>query len=117
MSESQPSKLCSACGQYMPKEDQDLNGYHKPSICDANEEGCQLCGNTIDDISTALIVLPWGLTCAICLKDMEDSAKKSRPTAQEIVENNKKIIQDNNLKSWQEIHNHTIKTRLENKGE
>lgn len=31
-------------------------------------ESCQLCGKTIKDINTASIVLPWGLTCACCLK-------------------------------------------------
>ena len=110
-------KLCNACGQYVALKDQDIDGFHKPSLCDANEEGCQLCGNTIEDINTALIVLPWGLTCAVCLKDMEDSAIKTRPTVEEIVENNRKIIAANGLKSWEDIHAHTIKTRLENKGE
>jgi hypothetical protein len=38
-----------------------------------------------------------------------------RLTAQEIIENNKRIIQENNLKNWQEIHAFTLKTRLENK--
>ena len=38
-----------------------------------------------------------------------------RLTAQEIIENNKRIIQENNLKNWQEIHDFTLKTRLENK--
>ena len=38
-------------------------------------------------------------------------------TAQEIVENNKKIIAENDLKSWEEIHAFTLKQRLENKGE
>jgi hypothetical protein len=33
-------------------------------------EGCQLCGKAIEDITTAAIVLPWGLTCANCLKDI-----------------------------------------------
>ena len=40
-----------------------------------------------------------------------------RLTAQEIIENNKKIIAENNLKNWQEIHDYTLVTRLENKGE
>jgi len=40
-----------------------------------------------------------------------------RLTAQEIIENNKRIIAENNLKSWREIHNYTITARLENKGE
>jgi hypothetical protein len=40
-----------------------------------------------------------------------------RLTAQEIIENNKRIIKENNLKNWQEIHNYTLTTRLENKGE
>ena len=111
------SKLCNACGQYISKQEQDVNGYHMPSLCDANDEGCQLCGNTIKDISTALIVLPWGLTCAICLKDMEDSTIKTRPTVEEIIENNRKMIAENGLKSWEDIHAHTIKTRLESKGE
>ena len=38
-------------------------------------------------------------------------------TANEIIENNKRIIAENNLKSWEEIHAFTLKTRLENKGE
>lgn len=38
-----------------------------------------------------------------------------RLTPQEIIENNKRIIAENNLKSWKEIHEYTLKTRLENK--
>ncbi len=38
-----------------------------------------------------------------------------RLSAQQIIENNKKIIEENNLKSWQDIHNFTLKTRLANK--
>lgn len=38
-----------------------------------------------------------------------------RLTAQEIIENNKRIIAENNLKSWKEIHAYTITARLENK--
>jgi hypothetical protein len=38
-----------------------------------------------------------------------------RLTPNEIVENNKKIIAENKLTSWQDIHNYTIKARLENK--
>lgn len=34
-------------------------------------------------------------------------------TPQQIIENNKKIIEENNLKSWQEIHDYTLKIRLE----
>jgi hypothetical protein len=37
-------------------------------------------------------------------------------TASEIVENNKRIIAENNLQNWQEIHNFTLRQRLENKG-
>jgi hypothetical protein len=37
-------------------------------------------------------------------------------TPAEIIENNKKIIAENNLKSWQEIHSFTLNARLENKG-
>lgn len=33
----------------------------------------------------------------------------------QIIENNLRIIADNDLKSWQDIHDYTIKTRLENK--
>ena len=40
-----------------------------------------------------------------------------RMTAQEIIENNQRIIIENNLMTWQEIHDYTLKTRLENKGE
>ena len=36
-------------------------------------------------------------------------------TAQEIIENNKKIIAENNLKNLQDIVNYTLKIRLENK--
>lgn len=36
-------------------------------------------------------------------------------TAQEIIENNKKIIAENNLKTLQDIIDYTLKTRLENK--
>jgi len=38
-----------------------------------------------------------------------------RLTPQEIIESNRKIIEDNNLKSWQDIHNFTLNTRLANK--
>ena len=38
-----------------------------------------------------------------------------RITAQEIIENNKRIIAENKLSTWQEIHDYTLKIRLENK--
>jgi hypothetical protein len=38
-----------------------------------------------------------------------------RLTPAQIIENNKKIIEENNLKTWEEIHAFTLKTRLENK--
>ena len=38
-----------------------------------------------------------------------------RLTPAEIIENNKKIIAENNLKSWKDIHAYTLKTRLANK--
>jgi hypothetical protein len=38
-----------------------------------------------------------------------------RLTAQEIIENNKRIIAENKLSTWQEIHDYTLKIRLENK--
>ena len=38
-----------------------------------------------------------------------------RLTVEQIIENNKRIVEDNNLKNWQEIHAFTLKTRLENK--
>jgi hypothetical protein len=41
----------------------------------------------------------------------------SKLTISEIIENNKKIISENSLKTWQEIHAFTLKNRLENKGE
>jgi len=37
-----------------------------------------------------------------------------RLTAQEIIENNKRIIKENNLKNWQEIHNYTLNNRVNN---
>lgn len=40
------------------------------------------------------------------------SKEMKRLTAQEIIENNKKFIEENNLKSWQEIHAKTIELRL-----
>jgi hypothetical protein len=40
-----------------------------------------------------------------------------RLTAQEIIENNKRIIKENNLKNWQEVHDYTLTARLEKKGE
>ena len=39
----------------------------------------------------------------------------SRLTPSEIIENNKKIIEENKLTTWNEIHAFTLKTRLENK--
>jgi hypothetical protein len=45
-----------------------------------------------------------------------DTNPMNKPlTASEIIENNRKIISENNLTSWQEIHAFTIKQRLENK--
>jgi hypothetical protein len=38
-----------------------------------------------------------------------------RLTPAQIIENNKRIIEENNLKTWEEIHAFTLKTRLENK--
>jgi hypothetical protein len=38
-----------------------------------------------------------------------------RLSIEEMIENNKRIILENNLKSWQDIHNYTLKTRLANK--
>ncbi len=38
-----------------------------------------------------------------------------RLTVEQVIENNKRIVKDNNLKNWQEIHAFTLKTRLENK--
>lgn len=38
-----------------------------------------------------------------------------RLSAQQIIENNQKIITENNLKSWEDIHNFTLKTRLASK--
>lgn len=39
-----------------------------------------------------------------------------RLTAQEIIENNKRFIEENNLKSWEEIHTKVIELRLATKG-
>jgi len=36
---------------------------------------CNLCGNEITDIFTAGVVLPWGDTCAECLKEIYGEAK------------------------------------------
>ena len=38
-----------------------------------------------------------------------------RKTAQEIIEANQKIIADNNLKSWNEIHKYVLEQRLNSK--
>jgi|SanBayMetagenome_1026888.scaffolds.fasta_scaffold20152_2 hypothetical protein len=38
-----------------------------------------------------------------------------RLTVEQVIENNKRIIEENNLKTWDEIHAFTLKTRLENK--
>jgi hypothetical protein len=40
-----------------------------------------------------------------------------RLTPSEIIENNKRIIAENNLKNLNDINAYTLKTRLENKGE
>jgi len=40
-----------------------------------------------------------------------------RLTPSEIIENNKRIIKENNLKNLNDIVNYTLKIRLENKGE
>lgn len=31
-------QLCGACGQFMPPVHQDVNGFHLPELCDANDE-------------------------------------------------------------------------------
>jgi hypothetical protein len=38
-----------------------------------------------------------------------------RLTAQEVIANNKKFIEENRLKSWQEIHTKVLEIRLANK--
>lgn len=38
-----------------------------------------------------------------------------RLTAEQIIDSNKKIIAENNLKTWDEIHVFVLQTRLENK--
>jgi hypothetical protein len=46
---------------------------------------------------------------------MDTSNMNKRLTPQQIIENNRKIVADNNLRSWKEIHAYTLKIRLENK--
>jgi hypothetical protein len=41
----------------------------------------------------------------------------NRLTPSEIIENNKRIIRENNLKNLNDINAYTLKTRLENKGD
>jgi hypothetical protein len=41
----------------------------------------------------------------------------TRLTPQEIIENNKRFIEENNLKNWQEIHAKVIELRLLNKND
>jgi hypothetical protein len=48
---------------------------------------------------------------------MDTSDMNKRLTVQEIIENNRKIIAENGLKSWEDVHTYTITARLENKGE
>ena len=43
------------------------------------------------------------------------TTKNTRKTAQEIIESNKKIISENNLKSWNDIHAFVLTQRLANK--
>lgn len=38
-----------------------------------------------------------------------------RLTPSEIIENNKRIIAENKLSTWAEVHAYTLKVRLENK--
>jgi hypothetical protein len=40
-----------------------------------------------------------------------------RLTAEEVIANNKKFIEEKNLKNWQEIHAKVLELRLANKGE
>lgn len=40
------------------------------------------------------------------------TTSNTRKTAQEIIESNKKIIEENNLKSWKEIHAFVLQQRL-----
>jgi hypothetical protein len=89
----------------------DVNGYF--SFNDAFSDGC---GGSMEDLTDYVeIATNFWLQVA---KHYPDLVEQNKPlTANEIVENNKKIIAENNLKSWQEIHTHTISARLENKGE
>jgi hypothetical protein len=41
----------------------------------------------------------------------------NRLTPSEIIENNKRIIRENNLKNLNDINAYTLKIRLENKGD
>jgi hypothetical protein len=34
---------------------------------------CQLCGELITDTQNARVVLPWGETCAACMKEIEQN--------------------------------------------
>ncbi len=89
----------------------DINGYF--SFNDAFSDGC---GGSMEDLTDYVeIASDFWLQVA---KYYPELVKQNKPlTAQEIVENNKQVIAENNLKSWQEIHNFTLKQRLENKGE
>ena len=49
------------------------------------------------------------------LTEVEMATKNNRKTAQEIIESNNKIIAENNLKSWDDIHAFVLAQRLANK--
>ena len=36
---------------------------------------CQLCANEIKDVSTGLLIEPWGETCSDCVEDIKEFGK------------------------------------------
>lgn len=58
-----PDKLCNACGQYIPAKDQDIEGFHKPLLCDANDGintlPIKLIENKIKDTAPAGAKVEW----------------------------------------------------------
>ena len=67
---------CGACGQFFPENEAEKDGFHSAKYCEAYEPPtCQLCGEGIEDINKAGIVLPWGETCEKCLKEIYKEEK------------------------------------------
>jgi len=59
---------CGACGEWI------IEGNNHNCSEDLS---CQLCGEQITDRQGARVILPWGDTCAPCVKQIEEVRKNN----------------------------------------